>query len=337
MKTDLIIQQVVEKVRTEHNIVFRQMDDDRSKNFLDRYTAYAITNVRKILMKNLKRNAPLVSNSNGKRVKKKIITFDPTVHVKKEKQEHVTTMLNLELQSSESSVHDTSTLTMDKSRDDRSRIFESFVEYFNNGGKSLENKEDFLTVWKERVDEVRTPEMAIEEECTMPPLPGCEISDGIMDTAISNELLDEGNERRMEKEVAAEESGDRISTEHNGELEAERENEDNRNIEVTSDMEDEFEEYDGDDNCGKCELIFNNCSTHNQSSLLKEYGPGMKCVGTGCTKTLFECLNQVPMTVRGAFVCKHCSDRRCRQMKCTGCNFREESNGGSRRSRRNQN
>ena len=194
MKTDLIIQQVVEKVRKEHNMMFQRMDDDWSKKFLDRYTAYAITNTRKTIMKNLKRNAPLVSNSNSKRVKK-IITFDPNVHVKQEKQDDVRTMLNLEINSSDGSQHNTSTLTMDKSRDEKAKIFESFVEYFNSGGKSLNNSDDFLTVWKEHVEDI-TLQNNITEEYQMPPLPGLGMDENVNITT-QQETLEERKTMKM--------------------------------------------------------------------------------------------------------------------------------------------
>ena len=72
MKTDLIILQVVDKVRKDHGIVFRKRSlGNKGKDFLERFVAYAITSVRKILMKILKRNAPVKLDTNGKRLKKK--------------------------------------------------------------------------------------------------------------------------------------------------------------------------------------------------------------------------------------------------------------------------
>ena len=71
MKIDLIVLQVMEKVKKEYGITFRARSiDDKGKNFLERYVGYAITNVKKILMQNLKRNAPTAKTSTGKRVKK---------------------------------------------------------------------------------------------------------------------------------------------------------------------------------------------------------------------------------------------------------------------------
>ena len=68
MKTDLIILQVVNKVKTEHGLVFRSRSlEDKGKNFLERYVAYAITNVKRALMENLKRNAPTETHNNGKK------------------------------------------------------------------------------------------------------------------------------------------------------------------------------------------------------------------------------------------------------------------------------
>ena len=49
------------------------------------------------MMQNLKRNAPLVKNTNGKRMKKKLITYNPDVHVKKEPDNNESTMLNIEI------------------------------------------------------------------------------------------------------------------------------------------------------------------------------------------------------------------------------------------------
>ena len=70
----MIILQVIEKIRMKHGIQFRKRSiEEKGKIFLDRYAAYAITNVRKLMMTNLKRNAPTKTNSNGKRVKKKTL------------------------------------------------------------------------------------------------------------------------------------------------------------------------------------------------------------------------------------------------------------------------
>ena len=71
MKTDMIILKVVDKVKRDHGIKYRKRSiDEKGKTFLERYAAYAITNVRKTLMQNLKRNAPTKKNGQGKRVKK---------------------------------------------------------------------------------------------------------------------------------------------------------------------------------------------------------------------------------------------------------------------------
>ena len=363
MKTDMFILQVVDKVKKDHHLHFRGINDQsKSKNFLERYTAYAITNSRKAMMQNLKRNAPLVTNNNGKRMKKKIITYNPDVHIKKEKPDQEHSVLNLEIVEDGASVQETSTITMDKSGEDvKASIMEAFVQYFNSGGDSLKSSEDFLFVWRQQMG--HTADVlanSAEMGSRMPSLPRqtqpveCDnvtrpttMTENVDVTTNNNDdshnaLLSNGNEGTVDIELTATKDQDSIG--ENGLVTApqDRSNNDSgtgvdgdRNNEDFERLND-LNKYEGGHHCGDCDMIFYNCSTHNHSSLLKEYGPGMRCVGKECGKTLYHCLNEIHKDMRGAFICQGCQERKCRQMKCNVCYFREAGNGRGRRNRQSK-
>ena len=289
MKIDLIVLQVMEKVKKDYGITFRARSiDDKGKNFLERYVGYAITNVKKILMQNLKRNAPTAKTSTGKRVKKKYINYDPTVHIKKERIHNDTDeTMDLEIVHATSSNQDASTITMEMSKDNIKSVLMNIVNtHFSNGGGSLDNAEDFIHMWNN--------EIGLEKAGT--------------DTAVGQEddimpILQQATEI-----TGLEKNQNEVETNKNKKTE-----------ETIDDFDQEEEEYEGHENCGKCELVFNNCSTHNKTSLTNEYGRGMVCIRDGCGKTLLQCLNEGAMNTRGAYICENCNKKECRKVICTVC------------------
>ena len=114
----------------------------------------------------------------------------------------------------------------------------------------------------------------------------------------------------------------------------------NTNHQLTSVFEDNAseieveEEYDGVSDCKNCEMVLENCETHNQASLETEYGTRMKCIEAKCGKTLLACLNDGPMGTRGAYVCKNCKAHECRHMRCVVCHFNQSGNIRETRTRR---
>ena len=220
--------------------------------------------------------------------------------------------MQLEIIKGSNAEQETSTITMERSRDEA--ILEAFSKYFDNGGQSLRSKEDFLHVWKSEIDMVHrlsSPKSDSNDiaSCDMPSLQTSEelgfmipgtghLEEGMITDMLNNNQYDNAKEE----------------TKH----------------------DDELGTYEGDEDCGECELVFNNCSTHNHLSIMKEFGPEMKCVGNGCGKTLLQCLNEGQCATRGAYVCKKCADHECRQMKCTFCYFKGDDSGSDRKSRRRQ-
>ena len=291
----MIVLQVVEKLKKDYGLSFRDGGiDDKAKNFLERYATYAITNVKKVLMENLKRNAPTEKSNTGKRVKKKAITFNPTVHVKKEKiddEQHET--MNLEIVHATTADQETSTITMDLSKDSiKSFLMDVVTTHFRNGGGSLNNPNDFVQLLKNNntgighgdIDDTERENDTGFGETNMPGLhEGLQVLLG--EENVDNDMIVRGKEDDSYEEV-----------------------------------------YDGDDDCGQCRLVFNDCPTHNAMSLDKEFGPGMRCVGNTCRKTLIQCLNEGTMNTRGAYICKNCNKRECRRMMCNICYHDENSN-----------
>lgn len=360
MKTDMLILQVADKVRKDHKLQYRNVEKHpKSKNFLERYTAYAITNVRKAMMQNLKRNAPLVMTTNGKRMKKKLITYNPDVHVKNETDSNDSSMLSIEITNNDMEMQETSTITMDKSGDDvKASIMEAFIQYFNNGGVSLNNSQDFLLVWGKHIEQNGVikpgnpmnisgmPSLNNDLTLMQPGIGGPMLSlganvtdmqsdsdffhgtgntdlsvclDNIQNSNVGNERCDAGNNQSHSEVIDG--SGTSVVT---GDVDKDAE----------STGISELDEYEGETNCENCDLTFYNCSTHNHDSLLNEFGPGMKCVGDNCGKTLYHCLNEVHKDVRGAFICDNCRDKKCRQMKCNVCYFVSNDTGRGRRTRK---
>ena len=312
----MIILQVIEKIRMKHGIQFRKISiEEKGKNFLDRYAAYAITNVRKLMMTNLKRNAPTKTNSNGKRVKKNI-SFNPAVHVKTEKMDNVEQdTMNMEIIRRNCIDQETSTITMEKSKDDvKLLILDVFTKYFDNGGKTLGSKEDFFQVWNTEVevDENNSTEMTdmvVFANTNMPSLPLQDESSQVTMTTSENY----GTLPQATHSIAT------IDDDEQG-----------------KECDTEVEVYEGTEECGNCELVQYDCATHNGLSILKQFGPGMKCIGKGCSKTLLQCLNEGQSETRGAFVCKRCQERSCRQMKCKFCYFQGQDSDNKRTSRKRQ-
>ena len=301
MKTDIIILQIVSKVKSDHGIQLRTKDaGDRGKNFLERYAAYAITTTRKLLMGKLKRNAPSEKNDNGKRVKKKIIAFNPDVHIKKEAvNDAETTEMHLEI-NNETSEQEASTLTMERSKDDiKAFMMEVLGNYFTSGGCGLNSTKDFETLWKNEVERIRDSQEQVLFHQETEEMPSLQDATGFP-------TLDES-------EIGYDIDEDRVN--------------------MISEEEEE-EEYTGEMNCGECDLLLDTCQTHNGESLKRAFGPDMKCVGKGCKKTLLQCFNEGSMTMRGAYICGNCKKQECRQMKCTVCYFKENEKTNETRRRR---
>ena len=311
MKTDLVILQVVNKVKTEHGLVFRSRSlEDKGKNFLERYVAYAITNVKRALMENLKRNAPTETHNDGKKKKKKIITFDPKVHVKEEKPMKVCTeVMDFNIINDMTINQDTSTITMERSHDDmKSFVLDIIARHFRNGGSSVKNTDDFKSLWNQEVEGKRMindiATVSLQDDNTMP-----DLSQGGEIPLTLQDIIQSDNS-------SAEEYSQNTNTSRFD----------------TSINEDK---YVGELKCGNCEMIQNVCSTHNEMSLTREFGPHMSCVGVGCKKTLLQCLNEGKIGARGAYICKNCKTKECRRMMCTVCYHLgkgKEEQGRARRS-----
>ena len=114
----------------------------------------------------------------------------------------------------------------------------------------------------------------------------------------------------------------------------------NSDHQLTSLLEDNISQievedvYNGVSDCKNCEMVFENCETHNKGSLEIEYGTRMVCIEAKCGKPLLQCLNDGPMGTRGAYICKHCKAHECRQMKCVVCHFNQSGNVRATRTRR---
>ena len=304
MKTDFIILQVVQKVLKDHGLVFRRRSvDDKGKHFIERFVAYAITSIRKVLMQNLKRNAQSDKDSNGKRIKKKVITFDPRVHIKKENDPEP---MNLEIVQPTNVEFDASTITTEKSKDElRVYVKEIVVNYYRKSGIKVGTDEEFDVMWKNEVEK--------EEEVTQTPMPELSVGNQVRFEPVFVQMFRSNNTNPFF-----------LTTTCNKVI-----------MEPTIPIESE-DEYDGVENCGGCEMVLESCTTHNKASLENAFGTRMKCVGVGCGKPLLQCLNAGNHATRGAYVCKNCSNNECRQMKCTTCYFQDDQGGrGTRSSRRN--
>ena len=68
---------------------------------------------------------------------------------------------------------------------------------------------------------------------------------------------------------------------------------------------------------GNCEFKMEINSNPHESTIKKDFGPGMKCVAANCGKTLFECFKM--KHVGGAYVCVQCKDGGCKHMYCCSC------------------
>lgn len=274
-----------------------------------------------------------------------MITYNPDVHIKKERQEQDNGFLDLEVINNGTSMQETSTITMEKSGDEvKASIMEAFVQYFDAGGDCLRSSEDFLLVWTQQLgNRGEMQQGQIEISTKMPRLPGMAYPVAEEQSRNHGGITETQDIATTSEKNMVTVAVETTQNEDNGNIDMVRPNQEpsiansNRSLEENkTDKEceslDDLSKYEGEINCEKCEFFLYNCSTHNHSSLLKEYGPGMKCVGKGCDKTLYHCLNEMHKDVRGAFICEGCQERKCRQMKCNVCYFREE---GSKRKKRN--
>ena len=241
---------------------------------------------------------------------------------------------------------------MDKSGEEvKASIMEAFIHYFNNGGQTLSNSQDFLLVWGKHVEDntVNTsmmPSLNINPALLEPGSGGPLISlnPDMTDVELGQEIIQGTNgleedaslEEIENSDVANENQNDdgQESDNHMMERSATLKNFEDVNEDDKSVASSKSTEYQGETNCEQCELSFYNCSTHNHHSLLNKYGPGMVCVGENCGKSLYHCLNEVHKDVRGAFICKNCKEEKCRQMKCNVCHFKGNDTGRGRRTRR---
>ena len=136
----------------------------------------------------------------------------------------------------------------------------------------------------------------------------------------SNEEEITENVKNTEKEKTADmgekelvnESENRITDEKVVPVENQNESEEETESEREEDAE-EVIEYEGDTDCGKCELEKEN-EWANEEILLDKYGGEMKCAGE-CGRRLFE----IMIKDGTAWVCKECEEMRCRVMFCTLC------------------
>ena len=68
---------------------------------------------------------------------------------------------------------------------------------------------------------------------------------------------------------------------------------------------------------GGCEFKLEINNNPHESTIEKDFGKGMKCVGVECGKTLLECFKT--KNINGAYVCNKCRTGSCKHMYCCGC------------------
>ena len=68
---------------------------------------------------------------------------------------------------------------------------------------------------------------------------------------------------------------------------------------------------------GQCEFKLEINNNPHESTITKDFGDGMKCVGVKCGKTLLECFKT--KNINSAYVCKKCRTGDCKHMYCCGC------------------
>ena len=66
-----------------------------------------------------------------------------------------------------------------------------------------------------------------------------------------------------------------------------------------------------------CEFVFEVNSNPHQTTIEKDFGIGLKCVGLNCEKSLLECFRN--KYIGGAHICRGCKKGKCKHVYCSKC------------------
>ena len=296
---------VVTQVMKDFKIKERSEDGTAAKKtFLERMATYGGTRVRKQLMPKLGKNSAIVLDANGKKRKRSKLAFNPQIHVKQEIDiGDGTQMIQQVVERDETRTQDISSLTLPISETEiENRTKESLRQKFQH---IFEDNKNTMTL-----DEI----LGVLGE-------GMVIGDYEDKQNLVHPLM---NVQEPLQDMIYEVPPLQMDTSQEHSL-----------LETIVPTPPTRKELKYPYKCQNRQCFFENAMIDSHEHVLDEiFGEGMECVGTECGKTLYECMKRAKNG--GAYICKYCKDKECRQMLCYPCYVKSDKGGNKRSVRTRQ-